>query len=253
MLILKKLAYRIACNNFTGSIISKLFRDKVPDLRWPGFRFCIPGNVDKVIHASVFWGFYESAEIRFIEKYLRNDVDVVELGGSLGIVSSHIVGRLGNGRRLFTVELNPTLIEVIKENISRHNHSGVVAEQVNKAISYDRNNLRFNITGNNTETSVYSSYDSNGCFEVETTKLSEIVNAELFKEFALVADIEGAEVEVISEDAGSFENCHQLFIELHDVNYKGMQYKVEALASLITAKSGLRVVDKHGPVFYFSR
>ena len=67
----------------------------------------------------IFWGFYESAELRLIRKHLPATLDVVELGGSLGVVAAHIGQRLEPGRQLISVEANPALIEALRTNITR--------------------------------------------------------------------------------------------------------------------------------------
>src|SRR5689334_8344200 len=66
------------------------------------------------VAASIYWGFYESAEIRFIHKYLRHDLPIIELGTSVGIVAC--ISRKKNSEQLVCVEANPELIAVIEKN-----------------------------------------------------------------------------------------------------------------------------------------
>ena len=60
-------------------------------MRWSGYSFNVsPREMPKRIIASIFWGFYESAEIRLLNKYFKGDSDVIECGASSGIVSAFI-------------------------------------------------------------------------------------------------------------------------------------------------------------------
>jgi FkbM family methyltransferase len=205
------------------------------------------------MYSFVFFGFYESSEIRFIEKYLRPDLSVIELGGSAGIVSSHIVNRLESGRRYVIVELNPTLIETNNTNVVRHNRNNVNVMHVNKAISYNFSKISFDISGNNTETSVYSNRREYGQYEVETVKFNEIVDLLDETGYTLVSDIEGAELELLMEEHEVLKNCKQLFIELHTSEYKGERYSVEMIKQLLIDKHEFKLVDQHGPVCYLKR
>ena len=80
--------------------IKGIFGDSLPDIRWRGFRFIVTRDgISDRNRAMIFWGFYESAEIRLIEKYFDGKTDVIELGSSMGIVSTHIAKKLVAGKR----------------------------------------------------------------------------------------------------------------------------------------------------------
>ncbi len=104
----ERLIFKILCNPFTGTCIRLLMGNHVPDVRWSRFRFNLADtSIAPRFVASVFWGFYESAEGRLIERHLSDQYDVVELGASIGVISSHIAAKLGRGRKLIAVEPNP--------------------------------------------------------------------------------------------------------------------------------------------------
>jgi len=252
--MLKKLVYRLLCNNITGSVIYTFCKENVPDLRWPGFKFRIPqSSVNKEMTASVFWGFYESSEIRFVEKYFRDDLDVIELGSSIGIVSSHIASKLGSGRRLITVEANPFLIETINTNLQKHHNPASTFEVLNKAIGYDSEEVMITITNNNTETRVVKSNLSGDTVAVKTIGLADLIQKFDNKNYALVCDIEGSEVEMLMRETDALKKCSQLFIELHDTVYENKQYNVQMLKDLIVKNHGFKIVDEHGPVVVFAK
>ena len=76
------------------------------------------------IKASLFWGLYESAEIRLVQRYLRPDLDVVELGSSLGVVACHIRRILSPDRRLVCVEADSSLLPILTSTLQRNACAG---------------------------------------------------------------------------------------------------------------------------------
>src|ERR1700730_12780210 len=82
----KRVIARIICHPLIGRIISLVFRDRIPS------RGSLIHTKDKAVvpsvKAALFWGLYESAEVRFVKEFLRSDLDVIELGSSLGVVTS---------------------------------------------------------------------------------------------------------------------------------------------------------------------
>jgi len=85
---LKLLIAKILCSSLMGVCINTIFRGVLP---LKGCRFYVK-NLDSKIKASIFWGIYESAEIRFIKKYIDDQYDIVDLGSSIG-VSSVFIGK----------------------------------------------------------------------------------------------------------------------------------------------------------------
>src|SRR5690349_24825010 len=103
-----------------------MLRNVVPDLRYKGYRFYLPPNqVSKKNVAAVFWGFYESAEIRLIKKYFDGHSSVIEFGSSVGVVSAHVASAMKPGHRMICVEANPSLVSSIEKNIARYAPAGL--------------------------------------------------------------------------------------------------------------------------------
>jgi FkbM family methyltransferase len=252
--ILKKITYRVLCNQLTGSVIYFFFHDNIPDLRWRGFKFKVPeSSVNKQIAASVFWGFYESAEIRFVEKYLRKDINVIELGSSIGIVSSHIASKIGGGRHFITVETNPFLIDTIQSNIKRHQKPGSTFEVLNNAVGHSADEVMISITSNNTETRVMEIEAVTDGVKVKTVGFSDLVKKNGNENYSLVCDIEGSEVQIILYEKEALKQCNQLFIELHDSIYNNKHYSIQMLKDILVNTHGFQIMKQHGPVVYFAR
>ena len=253
--MIKRLLFKMLCNSVTGSAVTTIFGDRIPDLRWPGYRFIVNRtSVTKRHIASIFWGFYESAEIRLIEGHLTQHTDVVELGGSIGVVSSHIASKLGEGRTLVTVEANPRLIDAIRTNAGRHLKKNANFFAENCAICYSADSVDLRITDNNTETRVLNEgSEGKGTLTVKACSLAAVVERYGFDNFALVCDIEGSEIEIFMNESVCLKKCKQLFVELHATSYKGGSYSVADLVTIIRERHSFTEVEHHGPVYYFKR
>jgi len=101
-----------------GRVLGALFRDQIP------CEGCVIDTSDEVIaprvKAKLFLRGYEHDEIRFVKRHLRRDLDVIELGSSLGVVAAHIARKLDPGRRLVCVEANPALLKSIWTNVHQN-------------------------------------------------------------------------------------------------------------------------------------
>jgi FkbM family methyltransferase len=199
------------------------------------------------IHASIFWGFYESAEIRLINKFLNPNLPVIELGGSLGIISSFILNKLNSNTSLTIVEPNAFLLPTIRKNIEKHNTKNISTNIIHKAIAYSNSFIYMDITDDNT-TSHISENDQSGIL-VESIQLNEIITK---KPYSLVCDIEGAEVALLIEDKAALKNCYQLFIELHETTYNGNFYSREDLINLLIM-NGFIVRSRDGNVIFLNK
>lgn len=248
---LKKAIADSLCSPFIGKFLTRFFNKRIPSLRNWGYRFFVPVQYSSpVIHASIFWGIYESAEIRLIKKCLRSDLPVVELGGSLGIVSSFIIKKLKKENSLKIVEANPNLISTIDANLKRHNINGVQYKIFNNALGYNSNSLRMQLSTDNTASRVIRSETSNNKFvEISCLSLSNLTDGQ---PYALVCDIEGSEIEIIIHDKEILKQCCQLFIELHDTSYNGVIYKSIELVELLQ-NIGFICKAKDGNVYFFER
>jgi len=252
---IKAIIKNVLCNDGTGWVLTKIFGQSIPDIRWKGFRFQLPrAGVSNTNKAAIFWGFYESAEIRFIQKYLRGNLDVVEMGGSLGIVSAHIVSKLNPGRKIVTVEANPFLIDNINANLKKFAKEGTGYKTINCAIQYSVSEIALNISADNTESSVERiEYKKPGAVMVQAITLSTIIKKENLYDFSLVCDIEGSEIGIILLDKESLRQCKELFIELHDTEYEGKGYTPNEILNKLVTEHRFKLIDRHGPVCYLQK
>lgn len=239
------------CNETTGKIITVFFGNFIPNIRYGFKRFYVPeAYCNGTVKAMLFWGFYESAEMRLIPKYINVDLPVIELGASLGIVSCRAIARLQINSSYTCIEANPYLVPFIKKNIALHHPTKKEVVVENLAIAYGgKEEVNIQITGNNTQGRI--NYEDNNNAAAVYVKTSSLL-AFSAKPYTLICDIEGMEIEVLKHDAAALDNCKYLFIELHKAWYLKDVYEVEALKTLII-NMGFSLIERDGNVFYFAK
>lgn len=208
--------------------------------------------------AQIFWGIYESAEIRMLRNHLRADLDLLEVGSSLGVVSSHAIDCLSKDSRVVCVEANPNLIPVIRKNLES-NHPTRSVTVLNRAVDYEsapgvtRMQITEDTAGSRLDRFAGSETRTVEEVEVQAATISSLVAENDLRDYALVSDIEGAETGFIFADADELEGCKQIVIELHDTTYHGRELRWEDLLSELQGRFGFRVVDGFGPVHVLER
>jgi FkbM family methyltransferase len=234
-------------------LISAAFRDQVPSR---GVRIDTSSpSVLPSIKAALFWGIYESAEARFVTRYLRRDLDILELGSSLGVISAQIARRIGPSGKLICVEANPHLISVIEKNV-RQNCALTRGRVVHGALPYDggaqQSHVAFAINADNTTSRLAGGDAGMEVVQVPALTVEGLLKEHGIGEYALVSDVEGAEIGFIEND-GELSLCRQLIIELHETNWRGRHYTVEKMRETLERRHEFRVRAQHGPVFVFEK
>ncbi len=195
--------------------------------------------------AAVFWNIYESAEARLISTYLRKDLPVIELGASLGVISKLIGSNLR--AKLVCIEANSSLLESIDFNLAQL--SNLSYRIINKVLSYEGKPVQFAV--NKGENLTGRVVKDDGIY-VESVTLKQIIDSEGIKDFVLVMDIEGSEIEILLNDMQSLSNCKLLLMELHDIDYKGCHYSIASMTTLIE-QGGFTLVKRDGNCFVYTR
>jgi len=155
-----------------GKLISFCYRQKIP---FHGLRFDTSiHEISPASKAQLFFKIYESAEVRFIDKYLPESLDVVELGSSIGVLSAIIRKKLAKETRLICVEAYPQLSRQIIVNLELNGlYNNVVC--LNKAINYgdgENNKIYFNPGDLSTTGTIAAGKRQHNSIEVETITLS---------------------------------------------------------------------------------
>lgn len=202
--------------------------------------------VSDATRASLFWGFHEAQEIRYVNAYLTPDLPVVELGTSLGVVSAHVARRLNGARKLICVEANASALALARETILV-NAPGAEVVRISGAVDYIGNSSASFIVSDDLISSRLG-HTGSTAIRVRSITLSAVLAESGITDYALVCDVEGAESQILERDASSLEQCNIMIIELH----AGGGTTVDAMAIEI-GRLGFRCVDNHGAVHVFVR
>lgn len=246
---MKRLISPVLANARTGRMIAKLtdnlirHRGLVLDTSHP--------VITPEIKAALFWHGYESGEYRFIKQHLPRNLDVIELGGSMGVISATIRRHIERDRRLVIVEADPRLADVLEGNLARNGCAdGVTIERA--AISYSGDaDVSFALGPSSVSGRLA---DGNSPDEQTVTvpaiTLSGLARRHGFERFALVCDIEGVEWDIFASDRGVLSRAEMVIMELH------ARPGLDTVASQVQAvlDTGLfDLIDQHGPVVTLRR
>lgn len=234
-----------------GRMVRLVYRDAIPFHGLP-IASCST-SVSPRVSAQLFWGIYESAERRFVEKCLAPDMPVIELGSSIGGVSSHIARRLAAGQRLVCVEANPHLLPILEKNLAV-NAGHLQTSVVHAAASTEAGTVSFAISASSLSSQVGSRADAVETVSAPARKLSDLLtnHAMTGQPFQLVMDIEGAEAGIVFEDASALGSCHRIVAELHETRFGDAAIGIEGLIEAFVARN-FRVAQRYGPVVVFER
>ena len=250
---------RVLCQPFVGKAIALLFRNRIPSKSrriFTGDRAVKPQTV-----ASIYWGFYERAELGLARKRLRTDLDLVELGASIGVMAAHLSSRLSRERHYVAVEANPALIPLLNRNFCHARpHNSVVANlavlsgpEAPPQVDLELGTMT---TGSRLMAAHPGQFRARGTtqkIQVRAVSLSQLLLEHKIDEYVLVCDIEGAELSILLHDFEALQRCQQMLIELHSVEDRGRRYSVGDLMALVEGRDGFHLAARDGNVFLYER
>lgn len=171
------------------------------------------GHVPSTTKARVLLRIYEMEERWFVERYIDERSDVVELGAGVGFISCYARSRLADESTYVAVEPVADVIPIIERN---RELNGLEFSIVERAYSSDDGPIAITVPDRFTASGRYRT-DGNER-TVETTDLESLVERFDLHRFDLIADIEGAELELLGTELDILESrCRTMVIELHDV------------------------------------
>lgn len=237
---LKAALFNLATGPFADRIVRSLSGKYV---RHHGARIGVDGTSPGTA-AKLFFGLYERAEIALIHRFLDPNLDVIELGGSLGAGTCQIAKRVPS-RRVICVEASADLARRIEGNLAANALTNVAV--VAEAIDYGGADHVF-FSGDHD----LGGHVSGSGTRVPVTTLAALVRAHGIGDYTLVADIEGAEVPLLLHDGEGLRNCQAILIEMDGGTYDGRHYGADDVEWLIL-RHGFRRVYRHGPVAAYRR
>lgn len=247
---LKVRVARLLCSPSIGAVARKVLSDRIPS-RGLVIETDNPFVRSETV-ASILWGLYERAEISLVRRCLPLGLDVVDLGASIGVVSSHAASVMKEGSRLVSVEANPGILDLLERNV-RRNAPWIRHRVVHAAISYGSNTMvDFAVAGRNIDSGLVTTGGRGVACRVPAATLGQVLREHGLGEYALIADIEGAEAEVLRWDRGALQRCVVAVVELHRTMVDGRSVEVDELRTGFIG-AGFELRHMRGPVCVFVR
>ena len=175
---------------------------------------------DAISREVCFTGRYEPQETSLIQSILQHGMTFVDVGANWGyftLLAAHLVG---SGGRVVSLEPDPRLFPILRENIIRNHLEQVIALQVAAASENGVLSLAgYSETGNNFGVSRIVSKGELGCtFDVAARPLDELFDELGLQTIDLLKmDIEGFEGFALLglENSMRHQRVKRLLIELH--------------------------------------
>jgi FkbM family methyltransferase len=212
------------------------------EVRLNGCTFSLDG-LDSIPRVELITNKYEEAERRAVARYLRRELAVVELGGSMGVVACVTNRLLNNPAAHVVVEANPLVIPQLELNRTLNRCE---FEIVNRAIAYEVDSVTFRPSSNVCGSSITKPGDQPPV-TVATAQLGNLVRERGFGRFNLICDIEGLEYDLVCHDSEVLKNADTIILETHarfigDDKCALMMNKLKGLGFTIVKEIGFVVV-----------
>lgn len=216
--------------------------------RMHGVDITVPASVDPEIRYLLARKRpYEEPEARFVRAHLSPGTHVVELGGSIGVVSALVRKSIGPDARQIIVEANPALAKICKANAERYANAGRV-DVVEAAIDYSGAPEVFFDFGHNAHTG----HVAKSGVPVPTTTLANVAAPLPDGPRALVCDIEGAEIDLIEAEKATLNQFDVIILETHPGVYANGQRSLDTMLGTLEG-CGFERSDAAEDVVVYSR
>jgi FkbM family methyltransferase len=238
--VIKNLIIKFFVNSLCGFIIKK-FNFKF-NLHNGIFDYTYVNNLEA---ASIFFGIWESAEIRFAKRFAKSKI-IVELGSCVGVTFG-VLANILDKKKFICVEASKKNYLILKKLSKLIPKKENLYFFLNNAIYYDSSYVNFQENTSITSKITPKNLKTNKSYKVKTLKLIDVIKMYSIKEpFTLISDIEGAEVPIFFEDRQSLKLCEMIIVELENTPLKSIKKQVMAIK-----KIGFKLLEFYGNVYVF--
>lgn len=187
-----------------------------------GVPVTIPITTDISIQYALIRGKYERPEAEMIIRYVSHGSNVVELGGSLGVVSQLLRKAIGPSAKHVIVEADPGLAEHCRSLLKDTDNTEVISA----AIAYGTKHVEFQHGNGNSHAGCVAANsvmkDESATLRVPAITLSSLINGLTTAESnILICDIEGSEMQILEHDGDLLAKSFDLIVfEFHPEVFK---------------------------------
>lgn len=175
-----------------------------------GCEFVIPKNLTSVVYrARFYYDLYEWAERKLVNKYVRQDDRVIEIGACIGVVSCVTNKKLKEAPdRHVVIEPNPALISYIEKN-REINGCGFSVEQ---CLITDEADPIFYTSSHISKGSAYELSDHR--VKVKPYRIADL-NRKYGNFNVLIMDIQGGEADLLELERDALADLRLVIAEFH--------------------------------------
>lgn len=197
--------------------------------------------------ARIFFGFYERAEIKLIKRYIKNYVNVLEIGGGIGITAKYCFKYNNKIEKYHIIEPYSINLELIKSqnfNFEKINLIQGCVSNDDKKLEYLNFEYSQSVLNKIDKSNIHGKIVSS-----ERVKIFNERNILKFlgeKKFLLLIDCEINPSIFISKNNELFKNCLGIICELEEIE----KYPIEEQIKLIENEK-FHLLQRLGRVCYF--
>lgn len=209
--------------------------------------------INKPVWIRLLDNTYEEQEIKSIKKYLKRDMNVLELGGSLGVTSVIINSILKNKKNHIVCEANPNLLENLEFNRKLNNSKFDI---INKPVSNEEKVVSFNYNQISLGGSIFdksSKYmdDRHGqynCIKTKTISPLQIEKKNKIVFDCLICDIEGEEYNLLLNLLDYFNSFKLMIVEFH-YDDNSSQENFKKIKQVYSKNFTLKIINHNNIIF----
>ena len=166
-----------------------------------------PSDVARRIRKALFNGTYEDRERFFVEKYVKKNSRILEIGCGIGLVSL-VARKICTDGYILSYEANPQMEKLIRKNYALNN---LVPNLEMKAVSVHGEKIEFYIDPEVLSSSLFDRKMSHKKVIVESDAFDDILNK--IKPDTIIMDVEGAEIDLLG--SSRLTSVTQMIVEIH--------------------------------------
>lgn len=182
-----------------------------------GAQYCTEGMTFQIVcdqfprsyRSRLYFDIYEAPERALSHRWIPPDASVLELGGCVGVVSCVVNRMLDRPEDHVVVEANPTLIDVLRENRDVNGCSFKIENCIVSTAPESEFYISDVMTANRKDSGMGKR------IRVDTKTLPALERQYQVRFDTLILDIEGGELEFLTENADRLDDVNLIILELH--------------------------------------
>lgn len=216
-----------------------------------GIAVQVPDDISFAVKKALMRRCYEEPERQLIARFMRSDLPVIELGGSLGIVSAFVNQRLAAGLHYTIVEANPRLIDICRTNAATTGNGDRI-EVIHAACAYHTSSISF-MASDNIHANRIAQDGGTNTITVPAVTLKDLVARSVgMSAYTLIMDIEGAEWDVFENDREALARCALVIAEVHPFFFEEQGRRLDHFMAMVEA-TGFKIAGQVGNSYAFRR